>query len=794
MINFKLFGQEGFSIKFDQDKLIVFDGPNGFGKTTVFDAIELALTGNISRLHPVETSYYPKDIVVAHNDSKDVEIKLQLYNLLDGNITQIIRKLKNPVPPRQTKIKDFPHLWDLYIVDLEGNTAKISEDEFRDRIELKNIDRDFNLFHYIQQEETAAFLKSKDEKARAKAISELFGDTKQAESELEKFDAVSRIISEQIRKLDEQKESYKTNYALSDNITVIDGEKPEHEYLFPWFGNSERHPDWDKEIIQGLNAGQRESIIKDLLDIKALVAYRDEFLNERDLLRVTGNRNLLFSFLQYGSYIDGYESLKNNYHEKDSMVKVLSKLNINELESIESLEIIPLVLSKISYDKTEQFYDDLKNANNAILKNNGTNRLYTQLIQYRDQTIKKFEEITPFAIRCPMCGSYYSDTQLLLKAIEDQGNYLKSLLDEDGQRVFSLKNTFIEEHLKPIALKIEQYIININAPEEQLLDDMRNALHYRDSFLSLTNWLDGKGIDYRDLCFEFQKSPIESDEVEKRYQKLVDRINETLPRLCEDYLQLKSRVSPEFLYLTYFNSEEEYLTSTSLFSIESKITYIQYLYFSSISDALNKVELINRQKTILENKLKRVKELKDKLLKEIRTYRKKLITEIEIPLYIYSGKIIQTHQAGCGVFIKDPVTSDEMKNVKFVTNWNSDHDALNTMSSGQIAAVVISLTLALNRVYSNRLKTFLIDDPVQTMDDINMVSLVELLRNNFNDRQIILSTHEEDVSRYFLYKFLKHGHNVTKVNLLKREAYPLKSKVSNDKEIRNNENDGINYE
>lgn len=37
----------------------------------------------------------------------------------------------------------------------------------------------------------------------------------------------------------------------------------------------------------------------------------------------------------------------------------------------------------------------------------------------------------------------------------------------------------------------------------------------------------------------------------------------------------------------------------------------------------------------------------------------------------------------------------------------------------------------------------LIDDPLQTMDDLNISSFIELLRNDFKDKQIILSTHEE---------------------------------------------------
>lgn len=67
--------------------------------------------------------------------------------------------------------------------------------------------------------------------------------------------------------------------------------------------------------------------------------------------------------------------------------------------------------------------------------------------------------------------------------------------------------------------------------------------------------------------------------------------------------------------------------------------------------------------------------------------------------------------------------------------------------------------LAMNKLYvgdDDQLGFLLIDDPVQTMDDINMASLVELLRNEFDDKQIILSTHELDKENYILHKFLKY--------------------------------------
>ena len=47
MNNFKLFDKK--NIEFKSADLIVLDGPNGYGKTSTFEAIEYILTGNINR-------------------------------------------------------------------------------------------------------------------------------------------------------------------------------------------------------------------------------------------------------------------------------------------------------------------------------------------------------------------------------------------------------------------------------------------------------------------------------------------------------------------------------------------------------------------------------------------------------------------------------------------------------------------------------------------------------------------------------------------------------------------------
>ena len=105
--------------------------------------------------------------------------------------------------------------------------------------------------------------------------------------------------------------------------------------------------------------------------------------------------------------------------------------------------------------------------------------------------------------------------------------------------------------------------------------------------------------------------------------------------------------------------------------------------------------------------------------------------------------------------------------IRFISNASDDHDAWNTMSSGQLSGLILSFTLAMNKVYPTKLNTLLIDDPVQTMDEINLASFVQLLRNEFSNYQLVISTHERKTSSYFAYKYQLES--IVKTLNLKRE-------------------------
>jgi DNA repair exonuclease SbcCD ATPase subunit len=66
------------------------------------------------------------------------------------------------------------------------------------------------------------------------------------------------------------------------------------------------------------------------------------------------------------------------------------------------------------------------------------------------------------------------------------------------------------------------------------------------------------------------------------------------------------------------------------------------------------------------------------------------------------------------------------------------------LSSSQLNALAVSIYLTLNlSVPRPPLATTILDDPLQSLDDINLLGLVDLLRRVKDQRQLIVSTHDE---------------------------------------------------
>ena len=156
-------------------------------------------------------------------------------------------------------------------------------------------------------------------------------------------------------------------------------------------------------------------------------------------------------------------------------------------------------------------------------------------------------------------------------------------------------------------------------------------------------------------------------------------------------------------------------------------------------------------------------------------YLNDLINYIEIPFFIYSGKLIQTYQSGLGLFCYSGRDENQLTEFKIgVSNEGLDGqlDVTSKFSSGQKNVTNIALMMALKKIAKTNLDVFMVDDPCQSLDELNIASFVEIIKNEFKDTQLILSTHEERIAGYIKYKCEKAGKNI-KLYDVQKEVYAM---------------------
>ena len=190
------------------DKLLtVLNGPNGFGKTTIFDVIELCLSGKMER--SVSYSYVMKNNAdfqkPFYQNKSGVDVVLKIWIVDGANHHIIIKRLDKANNGRIDGGRaNRPDAWQLLETYYSSNPKEFeNHPEFAQlrRINQQFIDEIFfpgqpvslvqiyPLFHYLQQEENIYFLK-KNEDEKKKELDFLLQTRKESE-ELERAKTLS---------------------------------------------------------------------------------------------------------------------------------------------------------------------------------------------------------------------------------------------------------------------------------------------------------------------------------------------------------------------------------------------------------------------------------------------------------------------------------------------------------------------------------------------------------------------------------------------------------------------------
>lgn len=412
----------------------------------------------------------------------------------------------------------------------------------------------------------------------------------------------------------------------------------------------------------------------------------------------------------------------------------------NEMEVFEaSLKLLLTLRESLSLQN--QILSDLKDKRESLII---LNRNHKDFIDLKEG-------------ECPVCGYDWQSNEKLIQQIEETESKIFKQYNEDNSKFEKQKEDLHKRYLESFKSLIIEENESLETELSKLVDfdffsrlkDLYASYKSRfEAFLSLFN-----------------------EEVRKQINSMVNLRNiEDKNLIKNNILELIDKEKPvvetdlsfdEIItdFNLYFTNDVEKLNKLSSEEIKQKRNYIEYQYFNSVNVGINNLE---KRKLKLYGLQQEYDEVRKKLDEKIKNYTKSIIEKISIPFYIYTGKILQNHSLGSGLVIDFEMKRGDSQ--IYIRPTHRDQEVTYTLSSGQLSATVISLMLVLNKVFNHsKFGTLLIDDPLQTLDEINSHSLVELLKYNFSEQQIIISTHEDRYSKFIRYKYDKfnlYGRNI----------------------------------
>lgn len=720
--NLKYVGMKEINLELSNN-LILLDGPNGYGKSTVFDAIELLLTGEI------EHSAKKKLIMLANNKDKDISIKGILQS------SEEVVELKRIIEA-ESQFSRQEILW---------NNLAITQEELFQRLGFSK--STMGVAIYVSQLKSLSYLEE-TERNRKMIVADLI-DNKKYDLEVkcledfknklhEKIQQEETSLNEKLKKENDIKESLSKQI---ENINKIQKKKG-YERLFP-----EKDYDFDREQLDK-NIRYIE-MVRPLEDIKSFLENYNQYRDSKRNLLINKTLKLKTDQLKAFFYHDLIETTNSNlklYKNIEKLQEMMIHKNVNDIGEINQM----LSVNEEEKQHIESVIEKKKNLEATSSKND---TYIIKLNERRKELFSTYKEGVQSQIWkkeiCPFCGKKDEKVEKLFLETEET-------LKEN--------NKVILDDLQHINSEIDKYFEIRTAEVKSLVKE--HSDNYK-NYQKLKNLLKiNIGSDEKDILEEkkFYFDSAGKTEFEEAFLALKNSLEEEQRSFAV--------IIEEELVIKYDNILKQYYSDRSQHTLEQindKIAYIANYYSDDYQNLLNtcnkKIEDLQEE---LSEKQKSNKIMIDYTEKYIDTYKKahkeyqtKLVERIKVPLYVYSGKVIQNYPMGLGVIAR--IKSSQ---IVFETEKKND-DVFEYLSAGQLNGVMLSIMLAVRSVLDldKSINLIMIDDPLQTIDDISAFSYADLLAEQFGDAQIILSTHEADKSDLLEFKFRQHGREIIKYNM-----------------------------
>lgn len=778
--NFKLYKYKEF--EFGDKEVILLTGSNGFGKTTLIDAIEWCLTGDIARIKKHYKERNPNQSEVKRQENKKGIIKHSKSNIDDIiRVTLTIKVENDEVQIYREQKEDSLYVptelnfSDNISPDIQKKIKKYAANDKFYNYNICDMSKSYDLINSKRQEIKNQFEDFTKPYPLADSVIDkltILQDHLEEQGKKEKIEKDK--IEETIYKLKQDIEAMRKNIQLVDypNIQfyqeeIIDIEKESTEKI--------------KEQLEKIKLCGYNIIANRITNIIRYYKAKEKIVNIDKLIKMIEEKEQDLRITIKNRYYDiqNYEKMKSNIdnisNEKEKIMKASKLIDVDILLNKEIyLSIIEDIATrkKIIFELEQQLNIMQENIENKK-RGNEIIAALTALVMNREGIIKYKNDNH---IKCPLCGSGETFNKISKPAelaVEaelyiERNNAELLLIEEEYKKILDNRNNNFNKLKKLIV----QYLDNQIAT---LIEESKNFELYYEKTKDFFEILQKTDIDINQECIEKIKETKNS--LENILCNQIE-INKTL------------KLIKKILILTNYSDNLENITLKVLkkVQIDCNQLYEKKLIVSNFSfeefnkkilfltNILNNKELHEKEEQLkrynnndveieskieqLNNQGRKAKELCDAIKKKRADIEKLELKAVGPYLYKIFTKVIK-HTA----ITEFKFSRDSSRVAGGATFTDQDgNNILNILSQGQIGVFILSYFFAnmFIRKDQTQFRTYFVDDITSCMDDMNILSFIEIIKYQLysNDgviNQFFFATCNNDLERLFIHKMESFG-------------------------------------
>ncbi|UUI59421.1 hypothetical protein [Aeromonas salmonicida] len=563
----------------------------------------------------------------------------------------------------------------------------LRDNNFLDEVFGKNFRENFSFLNYLEQGQNRLLHTRVDE--RKDKLGNLF-NISDIEAEIENCNSIYNKFTRYINNPERTGKILSLKEEIASLNSTLQAETSNLEYKK--LSTTDIQPIWDKEILFSTysaadHAAYQGSVRKiiALLPLKATIKTRVH--NETIDAEINLNEESLRSLAQFGKdlgKLDVLDAIKKRIDELESSAKIIKRgATAIKLEEARSLP-------NWADGRLEWFELQIESRNSLHEKSSTNANVLAELIRLKRQLIDEHKKSYPDDQLCPLCGADWEDHKSMVDAIEARTKQISESLSKDGKDFVNLI-TAMDAELKLIDTYIQDSLKLLKPTFESNLHAALTRIKPRlPAITQLMEKLQSDNIKFTNSFTEIDE--VVNDRLEKlkailRNKKQIEADALALPEDWRETTNSAFKDLQDFYIITAedLKDKEQYI---SIKANEAQNSRLQ----TCISD----LQLIEKETLAAQKAQIKIKTLRDTLKETEQRYTDQTISAIELIFHIYSGRLIQNYQRGLGLFIE----SREGTQLRFLTAEKSEHDAVMSMSSGQVSALSLAFFLSLNKVCS----------------------------------------------------------------------------------------------